>query len=330
MNYRTIPKAGIKVSTIALGCWQFAGGAMWGDREEKDNINTVHAALDLGINLFDTAEAYGAGKSEEVLGKALKGKRDNAVIATKASGPTFAPEELTQACENSLKRLKTEYIDIYQLHWPREDMVDADEIFEGVHGLVESGKILHFAVCNFGVGDLKDLLPAGAVCTNQLNYSLLWRGIEYDIVPKCSENDIGILTYSSLVHGLLSGKYGSLDEFPVERARSLHFSSDRKEVRHSEPGQEELTSATLANIRSLCTEAGISMVDAAFGWVMNQPQVTSVLAGAGKPEQITQNAAIADMSFPDGFLDSLSEASRPLKEAFGNQVDMWEIPGRIR
>ncbi|MBT3271955.1 MAG: aldo/keto reductase [Spirochaetales bacterium] len=330
MNYRTIPNTGIKVSTVALGCWQFAGGAMWGDQEEKDNIQTAHAALDLGINLFDTAEGYGAGKSEEVLGKALKGKRENAVIATKSSGPTYSPDELIQACENSLKRLRTDYVDIYQLHWPRPDMADGDTIFEGVSKLIESGKILHFSVCNFGVEDMKKILLSGNICTNQLNYSLLWRGIEFDLVPKCTENEIGIFTYSSLVHGLLSGKYSSLEEFPKSRARSLHFSSDREEVRHNEPGQEELTAKVLSQIRSLCSEAGINMVDAAFGWVIHQPQITSVLAGAGKPEQVTQNAAIGDMVFPDGFLYSLSEATQPLKDAFGNQVDMWETPGRIK
>jgi aryl-alcohol dehydrogenase-like predicted oxidoreductase len=329
MNYRSIPNTDVKVSTIALGCWQFAGGEMWAGQEEKENIKAVHTAIDLGINLFDTAEGYGAGKSEEVLGKALKGKRESVYIATKASGPTYAPDELTAACENSLKRLKTDYIDIYQLHWPRPEMVDGDTLFEGVEKLIESGKIHQFSVCNFGVGDLDKILPAGKVATNQLNYSLLWRGIEYDVVPRCRENEIGILTYSSLVHGLLSGRYADLSDFPDSRARTLHFSSERPGVRHGQPGQEKLTTKVLEEIGTICAEAEIGMVDAAFGWVMHQPGITSVLAGAGKSEQVAQNAAIADMIFPDDFLKALSAATAPLKETFGNHVDMWQVPGRI-
>ena len=151
MQYRMVPRTEIKVSTIALGCWQFAGGAMWGEQEEKENIQTAHAALDCGINLFDTAEGYGAGKSEEVLGKALKGRRQEAIIATKASGPTYEPDELEAACDKSLKRLKTDYIDIYQLHWPRQEAVTSDLLFEGAQRLVERGKIRYFGVCNFGI-----------------------------------------------------------------------------------------------------------------------------------------------------------------------------------
>ena len=302
---------------------------MWGDQEEKANIQTVHAALDLGITLFDTAEGYGSGKSEEVLGKALKGKREGAVIATKSSGPTYSPDELEASCDKSLKRLRTDYIDIYQLHWPRSEMVDSDALFEGADRLVESGKIRHFAVCNFGAQDLSGLLSSGAIVTNQLCYSLLWRGIENEIVPKCRENEIGILTYSSLVHGLLSGNYLNLDEFPVGRARSLHFSSQRPDVRHGQNGREDLTSQTLEQIESICGDAGITMVAASFGWVMNRPQVTSVLAGAGKPDQVRQNALVADIIFPDGLWAALTDATEELKNAFGNQVDMWQIPGRI-
>ena len=329
MDYRTIPQAGIDVSAIALGCWQFAGGDMWAGQDEDENIKTVHAAMDLGINLFDTAEGYGAGKSEEVLGRALKGRREEVYIATKASGPTFEARELSAACENSLKRLQTDYIDLYQLHWPRPEMVAGEALFEGVNQLIQSGKIRHFSVCNFGVGDLRKVLPAGAVATNQLNYSLLWRGIEQEIVPTCRENNIGIFTYSSLVHGLLSGKYTTLDEFPESRARTLHFSKNRSGVRHGQDGHEELTARTISEIRRICDEGGISMVEAAFGWVMHQPQVTSVLAGAGKPEQLKQNAAIADIAFPGDFLRALTEATTPLADAFGKQVDMWQIPGRI-
>ncbi len=329
MKYRTIQNAGIDVSIIALGCWQFAGGKMWGDQDDQNSIAAVHSALDNGINLFDTAEGYGNGSSEEVLGKALKGKRNSAVVATKASGATFEENELTTACENSLRRLNTDYIDIYQLHWPRKDAVPPAELMATVEKLKKSGKIRYFGVCNYGPGDLSDLLPEGTIVTNQLSYSLLWRGIEYEIVPLCKEHNIGILTYSTLVHGLLSGKYGSLDEFPENRSRTLHFSSERESTRHGQPGQEELTNKALSTIRSMCADAGVSMIDAAFGWAANQPHITSVLAGARNVEQVENNARIADIDFPEGFFDRLTEATDELKEAFGAHADMWQVPGRI-
>ena len=330
MEYRSIKNAGIEVSKIALGCWQFAGGAMWGDQDDRNSIDSVHAALDLGINLFDTAEAYGGGKSEEVLGEALRGRRSSAIVATKASGPTYERNELTLACENSLRRLKSDYIDIYQLHWPRDGMVDSTLFLETAEELKKAGKIRHFGVCNFGPNNLRELLANGLIVSNQLCYSLLWRGIEGEVVPILEEHEIGVLTYSTLVHGLLSGKYHSLDEFPKGRARSLHFSGDREGVAHGQDGQEELTIRTIETIRSICTDSGFSMTAASFGWAARQPMVSSVLAGARNVEQVEANAAIADIDFPSGFFDALTEASEELKEAFGAQVDMWQKPGRIR
>lgn len=329
MQYRKIEHAGIDVSVIALGCWQFAGGAMWGDQQERDSIGAVHAAIDAGINLFDTAEGYGKGASEEVLGKALVGKRAGTVVATKSSGPTYSRDEMIAACEGSLKRLKTDWIDIYQLHWPREGAVGPDLILETAEALKKSGKIRFFGVCNYGTQDLEALLAHGMVVTDQLSYSLLWRGIEGAVVPLLKKHGIGLLTYSTLVHGLLSGKYGSLDEFPDGRSRTLHFSSDHEGVRHGQPGQERLTNETIASIARICGTAGVSMPDAAFGWALNQPGVTSVLAGARNVEQVEANARVADQKFPERFFDELTAVTDRLREAFGDHVDMWQVPGRI-
>ena len=184
-------------------------------------------------------------------------------------------------------------------------------------------------MCNFGVQNLADLLKAGSVVSNQMNYSLLWRGIEVEIVPKCAENDIGIFTYSSLLHGLLSGRYRLLDEFPDSRARSLHFSSNRQGVNHGQKGQEKLTTETLERIRKICEEAGHSMVDAAFGWIVHRDCITSVLAGSRTPRQVKQNALAASIEFSEDFLSALAGATDELKNAFGGHADMWSIPGRI-
>ncbi len=308
---------------------------MWGEQEERDSKKAVDAALDSGINLFDTAEGYGNGSSEEVLGRALKGKRDKAVIATKASGPTFAPDELRDACEGSLRRLDTDYIDLYQLHWPRQKAVSHEIIIEGVRQLQKEGKIRYFGVCNYGPGDLSRSLPAeeeepeARVVSNQLAYSLLWRSIEYEVVPICMSHNIGILTYSTLIHGLLTGKYLTPEEFPGIRARTLHFSSNRDEVRHGQEGQEELTFRTLREIKSACDEAGTDMVTAAYGWAVHQPGITSVLAGARNKEQVKMNALAGTYSFPGGFIEKLTDVTAELRRAFGAHLDMWEVPGRI-
>lgn len=308
---------------------------MWGEQEERNSKEAVDAALDSGINLFDTAEAYGSGSSEEVLGRALKGKRERAVIATKASGPTFAPEELRNACEGSLRRLDTDYIDLYQLHWPRRKAVPHEEIIDGVRQLQQEGKIRYFGVCNYGPGDLAESLPAeeetpdARVISNQLAYSLLWRSIEYEVIPICRAHNIGILTYSTLIHGLLTGKYLTPEEFPGIRARTLHFSSNRDEVRHGQEGQEELTFRTLRDIKSLCDEAGVDMVTAAYGWAAHQPGISSVLAGARNAEQVRKNARAGTYSFPGGFLEKLTKVTAAIRRVFGAQLDMWEVPGRI-
>jgi len=335
MQYRKLGNSDLEVSTIGMGCWQFAGGKMWGEQEERDSKEAVDAALNEGINLFDTAEGYGKGSSEEVLGRALKGRREKAIIATKSSGPTYAPEELKKACEGSLKRLDTDYIDLYQLHWPRQKAVPHSEILEGVKQLQKEGKIRFFGVCNYGPGDLAGSLPAeetepeAKIVSNQLAYSLLWRSIEYEVVPICQAHNIGILTYSTLVHGLLSGKYLNPDNFPRIRARTLHFSGGREEVRHGQEGQEELTFRTIQKIKSICDDAGIDMVTASFGWAANQPGITSVLAGARNADQIKKNAAAGSYDFPKGFFEKLTRATSEIRRTFGGHLDMWEVPGRI-
>jgi aryl-alcohol dehydrogenase-like predicted oxidoreductase len=166
--------------------------------------------------------------------------------------------------------------------------------------------------------------------SNQLPYSLLWRALEIEIMPRCREIGVGIITYSTLLHGLLSGKYRTADEFPPERARTRHFSSKRPQTRHGQPGCEDLTFGTIRRIQTLCDEAGMSMAEAALAWALHQPGITSVLAGARTPAQVEENAATADAQTPAGFFDSLSNASDDLKTTLGPDPDMWQSPGRTR
>jgi myo-inositol catabolism protein IolS len=330
MKFRRLEGVDFEVSVIGMGCWQFAGGAMWGSQEDRDSIEAVHAALDGGITLFDTAEGYGNGKSEEVLGEALRKRRSRAIVATKSGGPTYSREEMFRSCEASLRRLKTDYIDIYQLHWPRDEAVSPDLIIATATELIERGKIRAFGVCNYGPRDLEGILAHGRIVTDQLAYSPLWRGIEAEVVPILADHRVGILCYSTLIHGLLSGRYATIDELPEGRRRTLHFSSDREGVRHGQKGEEALTNRTLAEIARLCDRTGVSMSDAAYGWAATRPQVSSVLAGARNVEQAVANARLGDLELPGELVEGITEATEELKESFGSLTDMWQVPGRMK
>ncbi len=322
MQYRILGKTDMNVSVVTLGCWALAGDAIWGHQEEQDSLATIHKALDCGINLFDTAEGYGDGYSEEVVGKALKDRRDQAYIATKVSPNHLAANDLVAACEASLKRLQTDYIDLYQLHWPNAEVPFA-ETMDAVAALQQQGKIRFVGVSNFGVKDLSSVLEAGRVDSNQLAYNLLWRGIEYCIKPLCVRENVGILCYSPLAQGLLTGKFPDLESIPVTRMRTKHFSDDREMARHGGPGYEEETMTAVAAIRRIAKEADVEMGQLALAWLLEQEGVTSVVAGGRKPEQVEANALAASARLTPDVVQALSEATTPLKECFGDDADMW-------
>ena len=312
-----------------MGCWAFVGGALWGPQDEADSIATVQAALDAGVNLFDTAEGYGDGYSEEVLGRALEGYRHQAVIATKVSQPSLSGDAVQEACERSLQRLQTDYIDLYQIHWPSRTTPLA-ETMEALERLREQGKVRAIGVCNFGVGDLSNLLAIGWAETDQLPYSLLWRAIEYQIRQKCLDEGIGILCYSPLIQGLLTGKFASPDEVPAGRARTRLFSTDRPLARHGEPGCEAEVFAALGTIRRISDAIGEPMAEVALAWLLHQPGVTSVLAGARYPDQIRQTAQAADLKLAPEIINALTKATDEVKRKMGRNPDPWQAKSRFR
>lgn len=329
MQFRKLGKTDIAVSVVAMGCWAMAGGRVWGPQDEADSIATVRAALDAGVNFFDTAEGYGRGESELVLGRALVNRRHEAVIATKVSRPHLSGDEVQWACERSLRRLQTDYIDLYQIHWPSRTL-PLEETMEALEGLREQGKVRAVGVCNFGVGDLSDLLEAGWVETNQLPYNLLWRAIEYEILPRCVDEDVGILCYSPLAQGLLTGKFSSPDEVPEGRARTRHFSKDRPQSRHGEAGCEAETFAAVEEIRRISDRIRQPMANVAVAWLLRQPGVTSVIAGARRPDQIEQTAQAAELELPSDVTDELAEATKEVKRLLGSNPDMWRSHSRFR
>ncbi len=331
MKYRKLGRTDIEVSVVAMGCWAIAGGWTWGPQDEADSIATVHAALDVGVNFFDTAEGYGKGYSEEVLGRALKGRRHEAVIATKVSRSNLAPDDVIEACEGSLRRLQTDVIDLYQIHWPSRE-VPISETFPALEKLRDQGKVRAIGVSNFAVGDLTDLLAVGHCQTDQLPYSLLWRAIEHEIQPKCIEEGIGILCYSPLMQGLLTGKYASSDDVPDGRARTRHFSKDRPSVRHDEPGCEAETFAAIERVRQISASVGEPMAKLAVAWLLARPGVNAVLAGARKPDQIRETAQAAGLVLAPETIEALTEATEEVKRLLGTSPDIWggKAEGRFR
>jgi myo-inositol catabolism protein IolS len=329
MEYRKLGKSGIEVSALAFGAWQLGDPAYWGDDDQADAESTVEAAIDGGINLFDTAEMYGEGRSEEVLGKALEGKRDQVIIASKVLPEHCAPDKLRAACEASLKRLGTDYIDLYQVHWPNRE-VPFEATYAELARLRAEGKIRAIGVSNFGVRDFTEWMRLGTAEANQLGYNLLFRAIEYEILPACREFGVGMLVYMPLLQGILAGKWEKVEDIPVKRRRTRHFSGEREGARHGEPGHEVLLMETLGRIRAIAEGAGRNMAELALAWSMAQPGVASVIVGARKPAQLARNLGAAHHPLDGETLRLLDEATRPLREAMGDNPDMWLGAGECR
>lgn len=193
------------------------------------------------------------------------------------------------------------------------------------------GKVRAIGVSNFGPRDLAELTTAGRVESDQLAYSLLWRGIEHELQALCAESGAGILAYSPMAQGMLTGKFTAADDVPAPRARTRHFGSWREHCRHNEPGAEAETFAAIEAVRAVCREAGLRMSRASLAWLLSREGVASVLAGARNAEQARNNAAAADLDLSQDVLDALTRATDPLKERFGSALDMWEEDGkRIR
>lgn len=329
MQYTTLPHTGIAISQIVLGCWALGGGYTWGDQDDKTSIETVDAALDVGINCFDTAEYYGKGQSESVLGRALSGKRQKAVVISKIWVENMARDTVVAACENSLKRLKTDYLDVYMIHWPNRE-VPLSETLEGMAALKESGKVRALGVCNFGSLDLSEACEVADIVADQLPYSLLFRAIEYDVLPTCIEKNVPVMAYSTLAQGLLTGKFRSDSDVDDERARIRFYSKERPGTSHNEPGYEKQVFEAINQLRSTCEMLRIPMAHAAIGWVLQQEGVSAALVGARTPQQARENVQYLERALNTETYCELGNATMALKVAMGPNPDMWRSESRFR
>ncbi len=328
MKYRKLGRTDIEVSVVCQGCWSIVGDGTWGPQDEADSVAAIGAALDAGINFFDTAVMYGAGYSEELLGRTLAGRRDEVVIASKYDASHTDPAKIKTDCEAALRRLQTDRIDLYQIHWPQPGM-DMAAIIGALAELRDAGKIRTIGVSNFGPAYLADALANDEIATNQVPYSLLWRAVEYEILPACEADGVGILCYSPLCQALLTGKFASPDTVPEGRARTRLFSKDRPQSRHAEPGCERETFEAIAAIGRICDGLGLPMGSVSLAWLLAQPAVASVLAGGRNARQVAENAKAGDIVLTPDTVAALSAATETVKSYAGPNADMWESDSRL-
>ncbi len=340
MQKRICKNSGIELSVIGTGCWSFGGGEYWGKQDQDDVEDVVHASVDHGINYFDTAEAYNEGRSELSLGQAIRGiSRDRIFIGSKVSPSNCQRNNLILHCEESLQRLGTDYIDLYMIHWPVnhrsirhftddiqviENAPGMVEVREGLYFLKQQGKIRYFGVSNFSVDYLKDF-PADEIAVNELPYNLLCRAIEYDILPTCYKNGIGVIGYMTLLQGILSDLYPSFDDIPAWQRRTRHFNYKRtKECRHGEEGAEEETELALKNIRRISTDTGLPLAELAVQWVLENPAITCSLVGSRNIQELEANVKAAGNPLNKDIKSELDRITLPLMEKLGNHFDYYE------
>ena len=333
MEMRRCGSSSIELSTLGIGCWSFGGGDYWGPQRDGAEREVVAAALDHGVVYFDTAPSYNDGRSEEALGRALRGRRHRAIVGTKvAPEHCVSSESLRRACEDSLRRLGTDMIDIYMVHWPIVGPPVA-EAFETLMSLRDQGKVREIGVSNHGVQQMTQALGCGAsIQCNQLCYNLLCRAIEIEILPFCAQKGIGVLSYMPLMQGLLTARYRSPDHVPVSFARTRHFRGNRPEARHGEPGAEQETFATIQAIKKLAAAEGMLPQVMSLKWVKARPEITTMLLGVRSAAQLEEDLPALDGGLTPALIKKLDCLTRPLMDRLGPSPDYYEAStmSRIR
>jgi aryl-alcohol dehydrogenase-like predicted oxidoreductase len=315
MEYRLLGRTGVRVSPLALGTMMFGE---WGNKDVDDSIRVIHHALDSGINFVDTADVYSAGGSEEIVGKALKGRRDDVVLATKFFMPMGETPNhsggsrkwIMQAVEDSLRRLGTEYIDLYQVHRP-SPLMDVEETLGALTDLVHQGKVRYIGSSSYSGSQIVEAQVTSRdrnlarFVTEQPPYSILVRGIEEDVLPTTLRHGMGTLTYSPLAGGWLSGKWRKeTAPTPTSKARP----GARFDMSLAANQQKLEVVDALAHIAD---DAGLTLIELAIAFVINHPGVTSALIGPRTMEQLDSQLPAADVTLSAETLDRIDELVAP-------------------
>lgn len=328
MEYRQIGTTDLKLSTITFGAWA-AGGWMWGGNERAESVAAIRAAYDKGVTSIDTAPIYGQGESEEIVGEAIKGiPRDEIQILTKygmrwdvAKGDFAfksknnqgqdidiykyaARESIIKECEDSLRRLGTDYIDLYQIHWP-DVTTPIQETMEAVAELVKQGKVRQAGVCNYNVEQMEEARKYVHLVSNQVPYSMVKRDIEADVVPYCIEQNMSVLAYSPLERGLLTGKMKPGYQFAEgDHRAALYFFKDENLRR---------TDAFLQKIKPMADDKGATLGQLVLRWTIAQPGITIVLVGARNATQAKENARAMDINLSQEEINFITDELNKLE-----------------
>lgn len=311
MQYRKIGNSDLELSVVTFGAWA-AGGWMWGGTEQNDSVNAIRAAIDMGVTSIDTAPVYGQGLSEQIVGEAIQGiPRDKVQILTKfglswdsTEGAFYfdsvsndgrplriyknaRKEAIVRECETSLRLLKTDYIDLYQIHW-NDPTTPIAESMEAVQRLMEHGKVRYAGVCNYSPAQMEEAEQVVSLVSNQMPYSMVRRDIEHDVVPYCLEHGKSILAYSPLQRGLLTGKITPETQFSATdtRASQLYY----------KPENIRIINRFLDKLRPLAESKGATIGQLVIRWTVEQPGITIALVGARNVAQSQQNAQAASIA----------------------------------
>jgi len=332
MEYRTLGRTGLKVSPLCLGAMMFG---VWGTQDHDESIRIIHAALDAGINFVDTADVYSFGESEEIVGKALaQTKRHRVVLATKVHGQMGQDPNaqgnsrrwIMAECDNSLRRLGVDYIDLYQIHRPSPE-TDVDETLGALTDLVRMGKIRYFGSSTFPAHEVVEAQWVAErrarerFVTEQPPYSILVRGIEKDVLPTCQKYGMGVLSWSPLAGGWLSGAFGAGKENTSRRSTMVpgHYDMTR-------PGNQQKLEA-VTKLNELADSAGLSLIELALGFVIEHPGVTCPIIGPRTMEHLESQLPALELRLDADVLDGIDEIVAPGTDL--NETDVGWVPAAI-
>ncbi|MCF7803878.1 MAG: aldo/keto reductase [Candidatus Marinimicrobia bacterium] len=313
MEYRQLGNSELEVSEVGLGTWAM-GNDFFGEVDDQESIGAIQMAIDNGINFIDTAPAYGDGHSEEVVGKALKGRRDSVVLATKCgvireNGKfkiNLEPDSVRQEIDDSLRRLDVDVIDLYQIHWPDED-TPIEKTLDPLLKAQEAGKFRYLGLSNFQPDQMDEVRALTDFVSLQPPYSLLKRNIEGGILPYCQQHDIGVVSYGTLAGGILTGKFKEIPEFEEGDHRD-HFYKYFQEPTWSK------VQKLLDVLREIAAERDVPVTQIAINWATQQPGITTALVGAKNADQAKANAAAGDWKLSD---EERTQIAHAYQEIFG-------------
>lgn len=320
METRTLGTSDIQITPIIMGTWQ-AGKKMWVGIEDSEITQALRAAFDSGITTFDTAEQYGEGHSERIVGEALHDVRDRVVLATKVFSNHLKYDQVIEACDRSLNNLKTDYIDLYQIHWPSgswgSEIVPIEETMRALNDLKQQGKIRAIGVSNFSRQEMEEASQYGRIDSLQPPYSLFWRKIEKAEMPYCVDNNISIIAYSSLAQGLLTGKFGPEHEFKEgdHRAKNKLFANKDNYDRVQQ---------ALDKLRPIAERHDCTLAQLSLAWLIAQPQANAI-AGARNPQQAIDNAKAADVRLSEEDLKEIDAIGRFVTDPLDENPVMWDF-----